>query len=121
MGSGAGIGSGGSKIYGGMVREARERAGLSQVRAAVAADCHRTMLLRIETGERMPGRELAVRLAEVLAPTMRERVGMMVAAGFWPGAVDADNVEAAMDLEAEVAADLGWGLLQTLDNRGRGR
>lgn len=59
------------------IKAAREAIGLSQNALAKRLRVHRTHLNKIESGERMPGRELMVKMADVLEITLDELVYLL--------------------------------------------
>ena len=67
-----------------MLREWRQRRRLSQLDLALAADVSARHLSFVETGRARPSAEMVVRLAEHLDVPLRDRNGMLLAAGFAP-------------------------------------
>lgn len=70
--------------FGPLLRAERERAGYSQSALAEAAGTDHSMVSRLESGERMPGRGTALALAGALGldPVARDR--LLLSAGFAP-------------------------------------
>jgi transcriptional regulator with XRE-family HTH domain len=62
----------------------RERRHLSQLALALQADVSARHLSFVETGRARPGREMILRLADELDIPLRERNGLLMAAGFAP-------------------------------------
>jgi transcriptional regulator with XRE-family HTH domain len=98
-----------------LLRRYRERAGFSQARLAQLSGLDHSYLSRLESGRRMPTREVVLRLAEALALGSEETDRLLVAAGFAPvssrAALDPDLEQAARLLQdagvpAEVRIDL---------------
>ncbi len=59
--------------FGRLLRQMRERAGLSQERLASLVGCDRTHIWRLEHGKRHPSRVLLRALARLMDPTPAER------------------------------------------------
>lgn len=70
--------------FGARLREWRRRRGLSQLALALAADVSQRHLSFVESGRAAPSREMVLRLAEHLEMPLRERNGLLLAAGFAP-------------------------------------
>jgi transcriptional regulator with XRE-family HTH domain len=70
--------------FGEMLREWRERRRVSQLALACDASISTKHLSFLETGRSSPSREMVLRLARVLAVPLRERNGLLHAAGFAP-------------------------------------
>jgi transcriptional regulator with XRE-family HTH domain len=88
--------------FGPLLRRWRERRRMTQIDLALAADSSTRHLSYLETGKAQPSREMINRLAEFLEIPLRERNGLLLAAGFAPAfresAVDGlDAAKAAMD------------------------
>jgi transcriptional regulator with XRE-family HTH domain len=66
------------------IREWRQRRRLSQLDCALDAEISQRHLSFIESGRALPSREMVLRLAERLQVPLRERNGMLLAAGFAP-------------------------------------
>src|SRR5438874_13489792 len=69
---------------GGLIRDWRQRRRLSQLDLAVNADVSARHLSFVETGRSKPSRELVLHLAEHLDVPLRERNGLLLAAGYAP-------------------------------------
>lgn len=69
---------------GALVREWRERRRLSQLDLALDADISTRHLSFVETGRSQPSREMVLHLAEQLDVPLRERNGLLLAAGYAP-------------------------------------
>jgi transcriptional regulator with XRE-family HTH domain len=82
--------------FGQQLRRWRQRAGLSQLDLANSAGTSPRHVSFIETGRSRPGRELVLRLAEVLDVPLRERNVMLVSAGLLPAFPSRDLSDAAM-------------------------
>jgi transcriptional regulator with XRE-family HTH domain len=67
-----------------LLREWRERRRLSQLALACDAEISARHLSFVETGRAQPSRDMVLRLAERLDVPLRERNGLLVAAGFAP-------------------------------------
>ncbi|MEU4237100.1 helix-turn-helix transcriptional regulator [Actinoplanes sp. NPDC026619] len=67
-----------------MLREWRQRRGLSQLEFAGRADVSARHVSFVETGRTMPSRDMVLRLAEHLNVPLRERNRLLVAAGYAP-------------------------------------
>lgn len=57
------------------VKRARTEIGISQVKLAELVDADRSMIARIEGGQRMPSMDLANRLADVLGLSLDQLFG----------------------------------------------
>lgn len=79
------------------LRKWRMRRRISQLDLAIAAETSQRYLSFLEQGRSHPGRTMVVRLAEVLQLTLRERNGLLLAAGYAPifpeSALDAPELE----------------------------
>lgn len=71
-------------MVGGMLREWRRLRGMSQLDLALSADVSSRHVSFLESGRARPSAEMVRRLAEALAMPLRERNGLLVAAGFAP-------------------------------------
>jgi len=69
---------------GGLLRDWRQRRRLSQLELSVEAEVSTRHLSFVETGRSKPSRELLLHLAEHLEVPLRERNGLLVAAGYAP-------------------------------------
>jgi transcriptional regulator with XRE-family HTH domain len=67
-----------------LLRAWRRRRNLSQLELALEADVSARHLSFLETGRSRPSREMVIRLAEELEVPLRERNGMLLAAGYAP-------------------------------------
>ncbi|MDT0344362.1 helix-turn-helix domain-containing protein [Streptomyces litchfieldiae] len=74
----------GTPGVGPLLREWRQRAGVSQLDLALRADSSARHISFIETGKTRPSREMVLRLAEHLDVPVRERNALLVAAGYAP-------------------------------------
>lgn len=74
----------GAPAIGDRLRDWRERRRLSQMALALQAEVSTRHLSFVETGRAQPGRALIVRLADELQIPLRERNGLLIAAGFAP-------------------------------------
>src|SRR5258707_15772935 len=70
---------------GGLLREWRQRRRLSQMDLSNEAEVSARHLSFVETGRSKPSRELLLHLAEHLDVPLRDRNGMLLAAGYAPG------------------------------------
>jgi transcriptional regulator with XRE-family HTH domain len=73
-----------SQPVGNLLRDWRRRRRLSQLDLACEADISTRHLSFLETGRSLPSREMILRLAEQLDIPLRERNGLLVAAGYAP-------------------------------------
>lgn len=69
---------------GSLMRKWRERRGLSQLALAVKAEVSSKHLSFVETGRSVPSREMVLHLSELLEVPLRDRNGLLVAAGYAP-------------------------------------
>ena len=69
---------------GDLVREWRQRRGISQLRLALEADLSARHLSFVETGRSQPSRDMVMKLAEQLNVPLRQRNVMLLAAGYAP-------------------------------------
>ena len=69
---------------GAMLRDWRQRRRLSQLDLALEAGVSTRHLSFVETGRSKPSREMVLRLAEQLEVPLRERNGLLLAAGYAP-------------------------------------
>jgi transcriptional regulator with XRE-family HTH domain len=90
---------------GGLLRHWRATRRLSQLELALEAGVSSRHLSYVETGRSRPSREMVLRLADALEIPLRERNGLLVAAGFAPkyfetgmGAPEMAQVRHAVDL-----------------------
>lgn len=110
--------------FGTMLRTWRSTRRMSQLELASAAGVSSRHLSFIETGRSRPSREMVVHLAEQLDVPLRERNGLLTAAGFAPlyretplTAPEMDAARAAVDLILErhpypaIAVDRRWDLV----------
>jgi transcriptional regulator with XRE-family HTH domain len=67
-----------------LLRQWRRRRGLSQQDFALKAEVSSRHLSYVETGRSIPSRELVLHLAELLEVPLRERNGLLLAAGYAP-------------------------------------
>jgi len=112
--------------FGEQIRDWRTRRRLSQLALAADARISTRHLSFIETGRSRPSRGMVLHLADLLDVPLRERNGLLLAAGFSPAfpahALDAPELKAAMAavelvLQAHgafpaVAVDRHWNLLR---------
>ena len=73
-----------ARPVGELLREWRERRRLSQLALALEADVSARHVSFLETGRARPSREMLLRLAERLGVPLRDRNGLLLAAGFAP-------------------------------------
>lgn len=73
-----------TKPAGQVLREWRQRRRMTQLDLALEADISAKHLSFVETGRAQPSREMVLHLAEQLDIPLRERNGLLVAAGFAP-------------------------------------
>src|SRR3954468_24465144 len=110
--------------FGTMLRSWRSTRRMSQLELASAAGVSSRHLSFIETGRARPSREMVVHLAEQLEVPLRERNGLLTAAGFAPlyretplTAPEMDAARAAIDLVLQshpypaIAVDRRWDLV----------
>lgn len=71
-------------MIGTLIREWRQRHHMSQLDLAVEADISTRHLSFLETGRSQPSREMVLHLAELLQIPLRDRNGLLLAAGFAP-------------------------------------
>ncbi|MFI5013309.1 MAG: helix-turn-helix domain-containing protein [Hyphomicrobiales bacterium] len=88
--------------FGPLLRRWRERRRMTQADLALAADSSTRHLSCLETGKAQPSREMIGRLADFLDIPLRDRNGLLLAAGFAPAfresTIDGlDAAKAAMD------------------------
>src|SRR5437773_9691857 len=72
------------RAVGGLLREWRNRRHLSQLELSVEAEVSTRHLSFVETGRSKPSRELLLHLAEHLDVPLRDRNGLLLAAGYAP-------------------------------------
>jgi transcriptional regulator with XRE-family HTH domain len=75
---------GGRPPIGDLLREWRRRRSLSQLELALNADVSSRHVSFVETGRARPSREMVLNLAEHLEVPLRERNGLLLAAGYAP-------------------------------------
>lgn len=73
-----------ARPVGNLLREWRQRRRLSQLDLALGADISARHLSFVETGRSVPSREMLLHLAERLEVPLRERNGLLLAAGYAP-------------------------------------
>jgi transcriptional regulator with XRE-family HTH domain len=73
-----------ARPFGQLLREWRERRRISQLALACDAEISTRHLSFLETGRSAPSREMVLRLSRVLGVPLRERNGLLHAAGFAP-------------------------------------
>jgi transcriptional regulator with XRE-family HTH domain len=83
--------------FGVLLRRWREQRRLTQADLALAANSSTRHLSCLETGKAQPSREMIGRLAELLEVPLRDRNGLLLAAGFAPAFAESslDALEAA--------------------------
>ena len=113
------------RMVGDMLREWRMRRRLSQLDLALQAEISARHLSFVETGRSAPSRDMVLRLADQLGVPLRERNGLLLAAGYAPAypqaALDAEemapvraavrHVLAAHEPFPAMAVDRMWNLL----------
>jgi transcriptional regulator with XRE-family HTH domain len=82
---------------GDLLREWRQRRRMSQLELALEAEVSSRHLSFIETGRAQPSREMVLRLAEHLDVPLRERNGLLIAAGFAPAYPERPLADPALD------------------------
>src|SRR5918993_1100205 len=93
-----------TRPIGDLLREWRERGGLSQLALALDAEVSTRHLSFLETGRALPSREMLLRLTERLDVPLRERNTMLLAAGFAPAYPERDLDDPALGV-ARAAVD----------------
>ena len=73
-----------TRPIGDLLRDWRQRRHLSQLALANEADVSARHVSFLETGRAQPSREMLLRLSERLEIPLRERNGLLIAAGFAP-------------------------------------
>jgi transcriptional regulator with XRE-family HTH domain len=73
-----------TRPVGDLVREWRQRRGVSQLRLALKADVSARHLSFVETGRARPSRDMVLRLSEQLGIPLRQRNALLLAAGYAP-------------------------------------
>ena len=73
-----------SARVGALLREWRAARRLSQLELALKADVSARHLSCVESGKAQPSRDMVARLADALDMPLRERNGLLVAAGYAP-------------------------------------
>lgn len=109
-----------------LVRTAREAKGLSRKQLADLAGLDPSYLSRIESGERLPSRDLVLALADALGVSDQQMQTWLVAAGYAPmpilGALRAIRTRGAVPPDASLdQAFSGWQwrlVAQTVEQRG---
>ncbi|WP_369230638.1 helix-turn-helix domain-containing protein [Streptomyces sp. R21] len=110
-----------------LLRQWRHRRRLSQLDLAIAADVSARHVSLVETGKSNPSADMVLRLADQLDVPLRERNGLLLAAGFAPryaerplddGALSAARGAVARVLRAHepypaVAFDRRWNIVMT--------
>lgn len=110
---------------GALLRDWRRRRRLSQLDLALEADVSARHLSFVETGRSRPSAEMVVRLAERLEVPLRDRNGLLLAAGYAPAYGQRDLDDSAMGPVREaltrvlaghepypaVAVDRHWGMV----------
>src|SRR6476619_2788966 len=81
---------------GDLLREWRQRRRLSQLELSLDAEISTRHLSFVETGKSAPSREMVLRLAEQLEVPLRERNGLLLAAGYAPVYAESDLDSAPM-------------------------
>ncbi|WP_327085486.1 helix-turn-helix transcriptional regulator [Nonomuraea sp. NBC_01738] len=118
------------RTVGEQLRQWRHRRRLSQLDLAIAADVSARHVSLVETGKSQPSAAMVLRLAEHLDVPLRERNGLLLAAGFAPRyperPLDGEALSAAWDAVARVLRahepypalvhDRRWNIVMT--NRG---
>jgi transcriptional regulator with XRE-family HTH domain len=118
---------------GDVLRYWRRLRGQSQLDLAAEAGTTPRYVSFVETGRSQPSREMVVRLAVALGIPLRERNGLLLAAGYAPlysqrslAEPELDRVSAALDMMLAhqepypaVVMDRGWNLLRSNDGAGR--
>ncbi|MEU2720241.1 helix-turn-helix domain-containing protein [Streptomyces smyrnaeus] len=99
----------GTPTIGVLLRDWRERAGLSQLELALRADSSARHISFIETGRTAPSRDMVLKLATTLDVPIRERNTLLLSAGFAPAFAATPLDDPALDqvrgaLERMVAA-----------------
>lgn len=84
-------------MVGGMLRQWRRLRGMSQLDLALSAEVSSRHVSFLESGRARPSAEMVRRLAEALTMPLRERNGLLVAAGFAPVFGDNDWASPQMD------------------------
>lgn len=74
----------GTPSFGTLLRSWRKRRRFSQLDLALAAEVSQRHLSFVESGRAAPSRDMVLRLAEPLSIPLRERNGLLTAAGFAP-------------------------------------
>lgn len=88
---------GSSRPFGDLLREWRERRHVSQLSLAAEAAISAKHLSFLETGRSSPSREMVLRLSRVLEVPLRERNGLLHAAGFAPAFPERPLGDPALD------------------------
>ena len=90
------LASAGSAPIGELLRAWRQRRSLSQLELALGADVSSRHVSFLETGRARPSREMVLRLAAHLEIPLRERNGLLLAAGYAPQYVERSLEEPEM-------------------------
>src|SRR6478672_1702749 len=115
-----------------LLRASRQRRSLSQLELALDADVSSRHVSFLETGRSRPSREMVLHLAERLDVPLRDRNGLLLAAGYAPTyaerSLDDPDMSAARDAlrlflaahdpDPAVAVDGGWNLVAANDSLG---
>jgi transcriptional regulator with XRE-family HTH domain len=115
--------------FGALLREWRDRHGMSQLELSTASGVSSRHISFIETGRSQPSREMVLRLAETLTVPLRDRNSLLLAAGHAPayresplGDVDLAPVRRALELVLRshepypaFVLDRGWNILLAND------
>lgn len=84
------------QTIGELLRQWRRRRGLSQLDLAIAADVSARHVSLVETGKSRPSADMVLRLADQLGVPLRDRNGLLLAAGFAPRYAERPLGDAAM-------------------------
>jgi transcriptional regulator with XRE-family HTH domain len=84
------------QTIGELLRQWRRRRGLSQLDLAIAADVSARHVSLVETGKSRPSADMVLRLADQLGVPLRDRNGLLLAAGFAPRYAERPLDDAAM-------------------------
>lgn len=79
------------------LRQWRHRRRVSQLELALAAGTTQRYVSFVESGRSLPGREIVVRLSEALDVPLRDRNGLMLAAGYAPAYGEAELDDPRLD------------------------
>ncbi|MFG3141914.1 helix-turn-helix domain-containing protein [Streptomyces sp. NPDC048211] len=89
---------------GGLLRQWRHRRGLSQLDLAIAADVSARHVSLVETGKSNPSADMVIRLADQLDVPLRDRNGLLLAAGHAPRYTERPLDDAALSAAREAVA-----------------